>query len=78
MNFVKNNNNFIFIFELYYIMKNRHIFTTVFQMTLLFALILSIYIFVKTIVLKHDDYATLYNNWQLPIIFALYLDALYH
>ena len=59
-------------------MKNKYVFTIVFQMTLLLALILSIYIFVKTLVLKHDEHARLFNNWQLPMILALYLDSIYH
>ena len=53
-------------------------FVVVFQMTLLFALLLSIYIFVKTIFFGDLTKKKLFSNWQFPMLLAVYLDVMYH
>ena len=49
----------------------------VFQMTLLFALFLSFYIFVKSLLTKKAERSNVFNTWQFPMILAVYLDSLY-
>ena len=53
-------------------------FVIVFQMTLLFALLLSFYIFVKTIFWGDITKKKIFSNWQFPMILAIYLDLIYH
>ena len=53
-------------------------FVIVFQMTLLFALLLSFYIFVKTVFWGDITKKKLFSNWQFPMILAIYLDLIYH
>lgn len=53
-------------------------FVVVFQMALLFALLLSFYIFVKTIFFGDLTKKKLFSNWQFPMLLAVYLDVMYH
>jgi len=53
-------------------------FVVVFQMALLFALLLSFYIFVKTIFFGDITKKKLFSNWQFPMLLAVYLDVMYH
>ena len=52
---------------------------TIFQMTLLFALILSFYIIIQRIFFKNNKYEdSIFDNWQFPMLLAIYLDTIYH
>lgn len=52
---------------------------TIFQMTLLFALILSFYIIIQRIFFKNNKYDdSIFDNWQFPMLLAIYLDTIYH
>jgi len=53
-------------------------FVVVFQMALLFSLLLSFYIFVKTIFFGDITKKKLFSNWQFPMLLAVYLDVMYH
>ena len=53
-------------------------FVVVFQMTLLFALLLSFYIAVRTIFFGDISKKNLFSNWQFPMLLAIYLDVVYY
>jgi low affinity Fe/Cu permease len=42
------------------------------------ATICALYIFLATIVWKEKGFVGFHNNWQLPMVFALLIDALYY
>ena len=42
------------------------------------AVICALYIFVVTILKNETGFIGFYNNWQLPMVCALFIDALYY
>ena len=57
-------------------MKNDT-FSLVFQLSLLLTLILSFYIFIRSIFYKDHSKRRLFDAWQFPMLLALYIDAVY-
>jgi len=52
-------------------------FSLVFQLSLLLALILSFYIFLRSVFYKDHEKRRLFDAWQFPMLLALYIDAVY-
>ena len=50
----------------------------IFQISLLVALLISFYIFVKTLLLKDDKHKKIYSTWQFPMLLAIYIDTIYY
>jgi hypothetical protein len=48
-----------------------------FHIFLLGSLLISIYFFIETIILKNNKYSDLFSTWQFPMLLALYLDTIY-
>jgi len=49
-----------------------------FQFCLLITLLISLYIFIDILVLKHKHYSDIFSTWQFPMLLAIYLDTIYH
>jgi hypothetical protein len=47
-------------------------------LTLLIATICSGYIFIETNVFKSKNFTGFYNNWQFPMLLAMYSDLAYY
>ena len=52
-------------------------FSLVFQLSLLLTLILSFYIFLRSVFYKDQEKRRLFDAWQFPMLLALYIDAVY-
>jgi len=48
----------------------------VFFVSLFVTLILSCYMFISVVIFKHKTHATGFSTWQLPMLFALFMDVL--
>lgn len=53
------------------------IFSLVFQLSLLITLILSFYIFIRSLFYKDHSKRRLFDAWQFPMLLALFIDATY-
>lgn len=53
------------------------VFSLFFQLSLLLTLILSFYIFIRSIFYKDREKRRLFDAWQFPMLLALYIDAVY-
>ena len=50
----------------------------IFQLALFMTLLLSVYIFIQTMIFNHNNKnKRLFNTWQFPMLLALFLDTLY-
>ena len=47
------------------------------KISIFIALLLSIYIFITTVLIKDNTHRHLFTTWQLPMLFAIFLD-LFH
>jgi hypothetical protein len=52
-------------------------FSLVFKLSLLVTLILSFYIFLRSVFYKDYEKRRLFDAWQFPMLLALYIDAVY-
>lgn len=50
-------------------------FVLVFTGLLLLLVLMSFYMFVMTVFMKSNTYATVHSNWQFPMLFALFFDV---
>jgi hypothetical protein len=55
---------------------NHHTIIFIFKISLLITLLLSFYIFIQGLIIKHKHYNSIYNNWQFPMLLAIFVDAL--
>lgn len=53
------------------------VFSLVFQLSLLLTLILSFYIFLRSVFYIDHEKRRLFDAWQFPMLLALYIDAVY-
>lgn len=51
---------------------------TIIILSLLIATLGTAYVFIITVIFKQNTYAGFYNNWQFPMILALFIDATYY
>lgn len=49
----------------------------IFIFFLLVSLLLSFYFFVSHIIFKNDKHTNVYNTWQFPMLFAIFMDVIY-
>ena len=49
----------------------------IFQVSLLIALLISFYIFVRTLVMKDLKNSISFSTWQFPMLLAIYIEAIY-
>ena len=54
----------------------KNILDNLFQTSLFFTLILSFFIFVKTVILRNGEHRT-FTTWQFPMLLAIFLDSIY-
>jgi uncharacterized integral membrane protein len=59
--------------EIEFIFKLNFIFKTL----LLIVVIISFFIFINILVLKNQNYKSMFSTWQFPMLLALYLDVIY-
>lgn len=52
-------------------------FNNLFNFSLLITLILSFYIFVRSLFFNDNDKRRIFSTWQFPMLLALYIDAIY-
>jgi hypothetical protein len=70
--YLKNNIYLIYIeFMKYNLLQN------IFQVSLLIALLISFYIFVRTLVMKDLKNSISFSTWQFPMLLAIYIEAIY-
>ena len=50
---------------------------SIFQVSLLIALLISFYIFVRTLVMKDLKHSISFSTWQFPMLLAIYIEAIY-
>ena len=49
----------------------------IFVFSLLIALLISFYFFVSNMVLKDKQHEKIFNTWQFPMLFAVFIDSIY-
>jgi len=59
-------------------MLNNINFDNIFHYLLLISVLISFYIFIKTIIMNHDDKKHMFSTWQFPMLLAIYLDLIYN
>jgi hypothetical protein len=52
-------------------------FANLFNFSLFITLILSFYIFVRSLFFYDNDKRRIFSTWQFPMLLALYIDAIY-
>jgi hypothetical protein len=52
-------------------------FSNLFNFSLFITLILSFYIFVRSLFFNDNDKKRIFSTWQFPMLLALYIDAIY-
>ena len=52
-------------------------FSNLFNFSLFITLILSFYIFVRSLFFNDNDKRRIFSTWQFPMLLALYIDAIY-
>jgi hypothetical protein len=52
-------------------------FANLFNFSLFITLILSLYIFVRSLFFNDNDKRRIFSTWQFPMLLALYIDAIY-
>ena len=52
-------------------------FANLFNFSLFITLILSFYIFVRSLFFNDNDKRRIFSTWQFPMLLALYIDAIY-
>ena len=50
----------------------------IFIFSLFLSLLCSFYIFIDIIVLKNKYNAKIFSTWQFPMLFAIFIDTIYH
>lgn len=50
----------------------------IFIFSLLIALLISFYFFISHMVLKDDKHSKIFSTWQFPMLFAIFVDAIYN
>ena len=50
---------------------------SIFQFSLLVALLLSFYFFIDITVLQNKTYVDIFSTWQFPMLLAIYMDIIY-
>lgn len=50
----------------------------IFIFSLLITLLLSFYFFVSRMVLKDNKHSKIFTTWQFPMLFAIFIDAIYN
>jgi len=50
----------------------------IFIFALLIALLISFYFFISNMVLKDKQHSKIFNTWQFPMLFAVFIDAIYN
>ena len=66
---------FIKLFIYYIYMTNIEFF---FIVALFIILVISFYFFIDCMVLKKKQYSNIFTTWQFPMLFAIFLDAIYY
>jgi hypothetical protein len=49
-----------------------------FIVALFIILLISFYFFVDFMILKNKRYSNIFTTWQFPMIFAIFIDAIYN
>jgi hypothetical protein len=52
-------------------------FSNLFNFSLFITLILSFYIFLRSLFFNDNDKKRIFSTWQFPMLLALYVDAIY-
>ena len=52
----------------------KHIVDKLFKLSLLVTLILSIYIFIMVILFGDKTHNDIFSTWQMPMLFAIFMD----
>ena len=55
----------------------KHLVDKLFKLSLLVTLILSVYIFIMVILFNDNTHNDIFNTWQMPMLFAIFLDIWY-
>jgi hypothetical protein len=50
----------------------------IFIFSLLIALLISFYFFISHMVLKDNKHYKIFTTWQFPMLFAIFVDAIYN
>jgi len=50
----------------------------IFIFSLLIALLISFYFFISHMVLKDKQHSKIFNTWQFPMLFGIFVDAIYN
>ena len=50
----------------------------IFRLSLLIAVFISFYIFVKTLFLNEERHKKIYTTWQFPMLLAIFIDTIYY
>ena len=50
----------------------------IFIFSLLIALLISFYFFISHMVLKDKQHSKIFSTWQFPMLFAIFVDAIYN
>jgi len=57
---------------------SNNLLKTIFQIALLIALLISFYIFVRTLIMKDGKHKNFFSTWQFPMLLAIYIDTIYY
>ena len=50
----------------------------IFIFSLLISLLISFYFFISHMLLKEDKHSKIFTTWQFPMLFAIFMDAIYN
>ena len=50
----------------------------IFIFTLLISLLISFYFFINHMILRDKQHSNIFNTWQFPMLFGIFLDSIYN
>jgi hypothetical protein len=58
-------------------MDHTDILVEVFKLLMFLVMLMAFYFFIATVVYKDRRFKQVFSNWQFPMLFALFIDAIF-